>query len=179
MLGRTVVQKPSSVVSSFRSSSSLLARSSTRLAVNSPSLLLASPKPTPAGRNFAVNKRSFSYTPPVRSQPTMSEGNVQTIATREEFNEKVINSKDTVVIDCFATWCGPCKAIAPKVAQLSETYTQAKFYQIDVDKLSDVAAELGIRAMPTFILFKNGEKVQDIVGANPPALEAGIKSLIA
>lgn len=84
-----------------------------------------------------------------------------------------------MVLDCFATWCGPCKAIAPKVEEFSTTYSQAKFYQIDVDELSDVAAELGIRAMPTFMLFKNGEKVQDIVGANPPALEAGIRSLVA
>ncbi|RJE19578.1 Thioredoxin [Aspergillus sclerotialis] len=109
----------------------------------------------------------------------MSHGNVQTISSKEEFQEKVINSKELVVVDCFATWCGPCKAIAPKVAEFSETYSQAKFYQIDVDQLSEVAAELGIRAMPTFILFKGGEKVQDVVGANPPALEAGIKSLIA
>lgn len=99
--------------------------------------------------------------------------------SKAEFQEKVIDSKDLVVIDCFATWCGPCKAIAPKVGEFSQTYTQAKFYQIDVDQLSEVAAELGIRAMPTFMLFKNGEKVQDIVGANPPALEAGIKSLVA
>lgn len=82
------------------------------------------------------------------------------------------------MIDCFATWCGPCKAIAPKVAELSKNYENVKFYQIDVDQLSDVAAELGIRAMPTFILFKNGEKLTDVVGANPQALESGIKSML-
>jgi thioredoxin 1 len=126
----------------------------------------------------------------------MSHGNVQTInryalphpprsypsantrRSQPEFQEKVIDSKEAVVLDCFATWCGPCKAIAPKVAEFSQNYPQAKFYQIDVDQMSEVAAELGIRAMPTFMLFKDGEKVQDVVGANPPALEAGIKSLI-
>jgi thioredoxin 1 len=90
-----------------------------------------------------------------------------------------LNSTEPIVLDCFAEWCGPCKAIAPKLAEFSETYPQAKFYKIDVDKLSEVAAELGVRAMPTFMLFKDGQKVGDVVGANPPALEAGIKSLIA
>ena len=84
------------------------------------------------------------------------------------------------MIDCFATWCGPCKAIAPKVAQLSETYSQAKFYQFDVDKLPELAAELGIRAMPSFLFFKDGKRLDnDVVGVNPPALEAEIKGLIA
>ncbi|KAA8652474.1 hypothetical protein EYZ11_009272 [Aspergillus tanneri] len=106
-------------------------------------------------------------------------GNVQTITTAEEFREKVLDSKGPVVVDCFATWCGPCKAIAPKVAEFSKTYPQAKFYQIDVDDLAAVAAELGVRAMPTFFLFNDGEKVNNVVGANPPALEAGIKALVA
>ncbi|KAE8351528.1 thioredoxin [Aspergillus coremiiformis] len=96
-----------------------------------------------------------------------------------EFREKVLNAKGPVVLDCFADWCGPCKAIAPKLAEFSKTYPDAKFYKIDVDQLTEVAAELGVRAMPTFILFKDGQKVSDVVGANPPALEAGIKALIA
>ncbi|KAE8306798.1 thioredoxin [Aspergillus transmontanensis] len=106
-------------------------------------------------------------------------GNVVDIKTEAEFREKVLNSKGPVVVDCFAEWCGPCKAIAPKLAGFSKQYTDAKFYKIDVDQLSNVAAELGVRAMPTFILFKDGVKVSDVVGANPPALEAGIKTLVA
>jgi len=79
------------------------------------------------------------------------------------------------VLDCFATWCGPCKAIAPRVQVFSETYKKAKFFKVDVDEVPDVAQELGIRAMPTFLLFKDGEKVDEIVGANPHELEAAIK----
>ena len=99
--------------------------------------------------------------------------------SEQEFREKVEQASGPVVLDCFAEWCGPCKAIAPKLAQFSVQYPDAKFYKIDVDELSNVAGELGVRAMPTFILFKDGKKVSDVVGANPPALEAGIKSLIA
>lgn len=99
--------------------------------------------------------------------------------SKEEFKEKVTDSKDAIVLDCFAEWCGPCKAIAPKVDEFAAQYPDAKFYQFDVDELSDVAAELGVRAMPSFYLFKGGEVVDTVVGANPPALEAGIKKIIA
>lgn len=62
--------------------------------------------------------------------------------------------------------------------RLSNTYSNARFFKLDVDEVPDVAQELGIRAMPTFLLFKNGEKVAEVVGANPKALEAAIKSNI-
>ncbi|BDD62748.1 thioredoxin trx1 [Monascus purpureus] len=110
----------------------------------------------------------------------MSHGRVVALTSKAEFQEKVIDSKELVVIDCFATWCGPCKAIAPKVAQLSETYPQAKFYQFDVDTLPDLAAELGIRAMPSFLFYKDGKRLEDdVIGANPSQLEASIKALVA
>ena len=59
---------------------------------------------------------------------------------------------------------------------MSNEYTNAKFYKIDVDEVSDVAQELGIRAMPTFLLFKDGEKVAEVVGANEKALKAAIEN---
>ncbi|KAF2201731.1 thioredoxin [Delitschia confertaspora ATCC 74209] len=91
--------------------------------------------------------------------------------------EEALESKDTLlVLDCFATWCGPCKVIAPQVVKFSNVYPQARFYKIDVDEVPDVAQELGIRAMPTFLLFKNGEKVAEVVGANPKALESAIQA---
>jgi len=80
-----------------------------------------------------------------------------------------------VVVDCYATWCGPCKAIAPKMEEYSNTYPSVAFYKVDVDNVSDVAQELGITAMPTFIFFKNGVKVDEVRGAIPPAIEAAIK----
>jgi len=80
-----------------------------------------------------------------------------------------------VVLDCFATWCGPCKVIAPKVVDMAKDFPDARFYKIDVDEVSDVAQELGIRAMPTFVLFKDGETVDEVVGANERALRAAIE----
>ena len=58
----------------------------------------------------------------------------------------------------------------------SDTYTDARFYKLDVDEVPEVAQELSVRAMPTFMLFKDGEKVGEVVGANPSALETAIKN---
>ncbi|BFZ62585.1 thioredoxin trx1 [Saitoella coloradoensis] len=99
---------------------------------------------------------------------------VHLISAAEEFDSTIAGPQLTVV-DFYATWCGPCKAIAPKVTQFSNTYADAKFVKIDVDELSEVAAKYNIRAMPTFLLFKNGEKVGEVVGASAPNLEKAIK----
>ncbi|KAF2103377.1 thioredoxin domain-containing protein [Rhizodiscina lignyota] len=106
----------------------------------------------------------------------MTEGKkgVHNLATKADF-DKALEEKGLMVLDCFATWCGPCKVIAPQVVKFSDVYSNAKFYKLDVDEVPDVAQELGIRAMPTFVLFKDGEKVGEVVGANPKALEAAIK----
>ncbi|KAK4494139.1 hypothetical protein PRZ48_014437 [Zasmidium cellare] len=107
----------------------------------------------------------------------MSKQGVHNLANKAEFDEALKEHKDKlVVLDCFATWCGPCKVIAPQVVKFSDTYPDARFFKIDVDEVPDVAQELSVRAMPTFFLFKNGEKIGDVVGANPAALEAAIKN---
>ncbi|OGM40167.1 thioredoxin [Aspergillus bombycis] len=166
-------------VTCFKPSTARLSLSSARISSRA-TTSTTSLRPS-VGTHFNLTRRAFSSTPTVRFTPssTMSEGKVVKIETEQEFREKVLEASGPVVLDCFAEWCGPCKAIAPKLAQFSEQYPSAKFYKIDVDQLEKVAAELGVRAMPTFMLFKDGKKVSDVVGANPPALEAGIKSLIA
>jgi len=108
----------------------------------------------------------------------MGKEGVHNLQTKSDW-EKALEVKDTlIVLDCFATWCGPCKVIAPQVVKFSDTYPTARFYKLDVDEVPDVAQDLGIRAMPTFLLFKDGVKVAEVVGANPKALEAAIKSHI-
>ncbi|MCJ1250326.1 Cytoplasmic thioredoxin isoenzyme 2 [Trapelia coarctata] len=93
--------------------------------------------------------------------------------------KKALAEPGVMVIDCFATWCGPCKVIAPKVVEFSHTYEKARFYKVDVDAVPDVAQELAVRAMPTFVVFKDGELADTIVGANPGALEALIKKNVS
>ncbi|GAB7338843.1 hypothetical protein MBLNU457_5532t1 [Dothideomycetes sp. NU457] len=105
----------------------------------------------------------------------MSHQGVHNLMAKADFDSAMATKDTLMVLDCFATWCGPCKVIAPQVVKFSDTYNQARFYKLDVDEVPDVAQELGIRAMPTFLLFKNGEKVGEVVGANPKALEAAIQ----
>ncbi|EHK98740.1 Thioredoxin-like protein [Glarea lozoyensis ATCC 20868] len=98
---------------------------------------------------------------------------VHNLSSGEAFKSAITENK-VVVLDCFATWCGPCKVIAPTVVKFSDEFPSIHFVKIDVDEVPDVAQELGIRAMPTFLIFKDGEKVQEVVGANPQALKAAI-----
>ncbi|KXJ95164.1 thioredoxin-like protein, partial [Microdochium bolleyi] len=90
--------------------------------------------------------------------------------------KEALEKNKVVMLDCFATWCGPCKAIAPILAKHSneEEFKDIFFAKIDVDQLPEVSQELGIRAMPTFMIFTDGQKTDELVGANP----GGLKTLL-
>lgn len=80
---------------------------------------------------------------------------------------RLLDKKDKLtVVDFYATWCGPCKAISPIFEALSIRVPEVQFAKVDVDRALDVTQEYGVTAMPTCIFFQNGEKVDTIVGAN-------------
>ncbi|EUC45458.1 hypothetical protein COCMIDRAFT_95543 [Bipolaris oryzae ATCC 44560] len=146
----------------------------TRTLLTSVRLQTASINPTSTTNLYRplFTPRFFSNTAKMSEQ---KEG-VHNLSSKADF-DAALNDKETLlVLDCFATWCGPCKVIAPQVVKFSKEYPTARFYKLDVDDVPDVAQELGIRAMPTFLLFKGGDKVAEVVGANPKALEAAIKA---
>lgn len=105
------------------------------------------------------------------AQPGPAEEGVHNIKTNQEWKD-VRDSGSVFIVDAFATWCGPCKAIAPILVNLSKEFEGVRFYKVDVDELPEVAQELGVRAMPTLFLFNNKEKVDSVTGANPAAIQA-------
>jgi len=93
-----------------------------------------------------------------------------------EYNTHIQNAgTKLVVVDFYATWCGPCKNIAPFFEELATKYPNAVFLKVDVEKCSGTAETLGILAMPTFIFYKNGEILTTVRGATPSTLEEKVK----
>ncbi|MGM0508589.1 MAG: thioredoxin [Fusobacteriota bacterium] len=88
-------------------------------------------------------------------------------ANDSNFDELVNESKETVVVDFWAEWCGPCKMIAPILDELSTELDNIKILKVNVDNNQATAAKFGIRSIPTLLVFKDGEKVDQIVGAMP------------
>lgn len=90
--------------------------------------------------------------------------------TSENFDAEVLNSDKPVVVDFFATWCGPCKMMAPVVDALAVDFDgRVKVGKLDVDECEDVAARYGVMTIPTIVLFKNGEVVKKTVGVQSKA----------
>ena len=81
---------------------------------------------------------------------------------KEDFNDVISNGK--VVVDFFATWCGPCKMLGPIFEKVSEDVNDVKFVKLDVDKFNDIAREYGVMSIPTLILFENGNELKRNVG---------------
>jgi thioredoxin 1 len=84
------------------------------------------------------------------------------------FQSDVLQSEEVVVVDFWAEWCGPCKMIAPALEEIaSELAGQVKIAKINIDENPELAAQFGVRSIPTLLLFKGGELAANMVGAAP------------
>ena len=88
--------------------------------------------------------------------------------TDANFETEVLANGKPVLVDFWATWCAPCRAIAPIIEEIANQYAgKLEVFKVDIDNNPDAPARFGVRGIPTVILFKNGQVVDQVVGAVP------------
>jgi len=102
------------------------------------------------------------------------------VATAEDFDRLIARASVPVIVDCWAPWCGPCRAVAPELAKVAAR-AEGRFLvvKVNTDALADLGQRLGIRSIPTMAVFKNGREVSRTSGAMPAAdIEAFIARVV-
>lgn len=108
-------------------------------------------------------------------------GNVTLVTTKESWDQKLSEAKregKIVIANFSASWCGPCRIIAPYYTELSEKYTSLMFLTIDVDELTEFSTQWDIKATPTFFFLRDGQQIDKLVGANKPELQKKITAIV-
>ena len=89
--------------------------------------------------------------------------------TKDNFNEEVINSDKPVLLDFWASWCGPCRMVAPVLDEIAQERADIKVGKINVDEQPELAAQFGVMSIPTLVVMKDGKIVEKTVGTRPKA----------
>lgn len=95
--------------------------------------------------------------------------------TKENFNQEVLQSEKPILVDFWASWCGPCRMLSPVVDRVADSQSEVKVGKINVDEQPDLAQQFRVMTIPTLILFKNGQPVKQSVGVQA---EAAIMNMI-
>lgn len=89
------------------------------------------------------------------------------VITKENFEAEVLKASGTVLVDFWATWCGPCRMLSPIVDQVADERPEVKVGKINVDEQPELAQQFDIMSIPTLLVFRNGQKVNESVGLIP------------
>jgi thioredoxin 2 len=112
--------------------------------------------------------------------PAMRSTSSPVIVTDQTFQSEVLNFSGTVLLDCWAPWCGPCKMVAPILDQLAKSYAgRAKIAKLNVDQNPGISSRYQILSIPTMLFFKNGQMVKTLTGAHPqPEIERQLRAVM-
>lgn len=90
------------------------------------------------------------------------------VINMDEFNNEVANASGVAVIDFYATWCGPCKMLAPVFQEIANEFEgKAKFFKVDIDQTLDLARQYNVSSVPTMMIFRDGNLVETLIGFMP------------
>lgn len=119
-----------------------------------------------AGYNYITNKNIEDSTLEENLKNSREGENVEIIEIKsaEQFEKEVVNEKRVVFVDFYATWCMPCKTMAPIIEEISKEYKEVKFVKIDIDKNEELAIKYNVMSIPTMLIMKNGEVTKTFVG---------------
>ena len=95
--------------------------------------------------------------------------------TKDNFESEVLRSEKPVLLDFWASWCGPCRMLSPIVDEVAEERTDVKVGKVNVDEQPELAAEFGVMSIPTLLVFEGGKLARQAVGARP---KAGVLELL-
>ena len=95
--------------------------------------------------------------------------------TKENFAQEVLQSEKPVLLDFWASWCGPCRMLSPIVDEVAEERSDVKVGKVNVDEQPELAGEFGVMSIPTLLVFREGKLVRQAVGARP---KAGVLELL-
>ena len=87
--------------------------------------------------------------------------------TKDNFEQEVLKSDKKVLVDFWASWCGPCRMLSPVIDEIAKETDKVKIGKVNVDEESELATQFAVMSIPTLILFENGKPVKQMVGAQP------------
>jgi thioredoxin 1 len=145
--------------------------------ISTPSHLISSNKVHPQQKERSIPSHILNPNSQAHLAAMTSTPEIPTLHSKAEYL-KAVMYEGVTILEGTATWCRNCHIIAPEVAKMVAEYPNVKFYTYDVEECEDIAQELGVRSMPTFSVFKDGDIMEGVTGARPKEIRKAIEGCL-